>query len=171
MGNPVNATKTSIGDVAELLSDSGSSVHCCGPHDFPDHDLYKLSHTKEFNAANGQPLRCTGYKNVTIEKDGTELILKFLVLDVKRPILSVSQMQENSNGNISTHYEKDNNYIHVRCSSTRLGLVARFGIFLLQATVVASQVAGQSWFGRPLDGTASDVQAKRGYIETPSHRD
>ena len=66
LGNPVNATKTSIGDAADLLSDSGSSVHCCGPHDFPDHDHYVLTDTKEFNAANGQPLRCTGYKNVTI---------------------------------------------------------------------------------------------------------
>ncbi|CAK0878447.1 unnamed protein product [Prorocentrum cordatum] len=125
-----------IGDAVDVLSDSGSSVTCCNPRDFPkspiiqgDEEIYRTS--------KGTVLKFYGYKDVVLRKDSTKIKVKFTVLDVVRPILSVSDSAKKHD--ISTHYEQGNNYMERRTSTgvRRLGLMARAGLFFLQAMVTA----------------------------------
>eukprot|EP00972_Heterocapsa_arctica_P092549 13649315-Heterocapsa_arctica.AAC.1 len=44
-------------------------------------------------AANGRPMQCFGKKNITFElRDGQHVSIEFIVMDVRRPLLSVGML-------------------------------------------------------------------------------
>eukprot|EP00959_Pyramimonas_sp_CCMP1952_P471112 9497872-Pyramimonas_sp.AAC.1 len=103
-----------IGDAVDVLSDSGSSATCCNPRDFPKSPIIQ-GEEKIYRISKGTVLKFYGYKDVVLRKDSTNIKVKFTVLDVVRPILSVSDSAKKHD--ISTHYEQGNNYMERRTST------------------------------------------------------
>ena len=55
---------TQIGEKVSLLADSGSSVTCCGPKDFPHVPIELSEAYHHYRSANGTPLKHYGSKSV-----------------------------------------------------------------------------------------------------------
>ena len=131
---------TSSGKTVDILSDSGSSVSACHPSHFPEAPL-ESGETKRYRTAQGKLLKFYGYKTVKFIKAGEVVRVRFTLLDVTRPIISVSSSMEQSE--ITTHYERDNAYMSKKTKSggtKRLGLTYRVGLFFLRAVVAASAI-------------------------------
>ena len=129
---------THIGEKVSLLADSGSSVTCCGPKDFPHVQIEPSPVYQHYRSANGNPLKHYGFKTVHFKTDYDESIkIKFEVLDVTRPILSVSRLREHGH---RVSFDDDCYIQHKAlpgCPARRLGLVPRMGLFFLQLWVAA----------------------------------
>ena len=76
-------------EYVELLADTGATEHVCGPHDFT-HAALKNGPRPALKTATGEPLKHYGTRTVDFRCQGEELRVGFTVVDVKRPILSVS---------------------------------------------------------------------------------
>ena len=129
---------TYVGEKVSLLADSGSSVTCCGPNDFPHVQIEPSPEYHHYRSANGSSLRHYGFKTVHFTTDHDENVkIKFEVLDVTRPILSVSRLREHGH---RVSFEDDCYIQHKAspgCPARRLGLVPRMGLFFLQLWVAA----------------------------------
>ena len=73
--------------------DTGESEHVCGPHDFT-HAALKSGPRPAFKAATGELLKHSGTRTVDLRCQVEELRVGFTVVDVKRPILSVSRLMD-----------------------------------------------------------------------------
>ena len=150
---------TSSGKTVDILSDSGSSVSACHPSHFP-HVPIESGAVKRYRSAQGKLLKFYGYKTVRLVKDNQTVTIRFTLLDVTRPILSVSSSMNQSS--TVTHYEKNNSYMSRKTkdeATKRLGLTYRVGLFFLRAVVASGAFCpasqGQkvgSWWGSPPGG-------------------
>ena len=77
----------------ELLVDTGATEHVCGPHDFT-HAALKNGPRPALKTATGELLKNYGTRTVDFRCQGEELRVGFTVVDVKRPILSVSRLMD-----------------------------------------------------------------------------
>ena len=79
-------------EFVELLVDTGATEHVCGPHDFT-HAALKNGPRPALKTATGELLKHNGTRTVDFRCQGEELRVGFTVVDVKRPILSVSRQR------------------------------------------------------------------------------
>ena len=77
----------------ELLVDTGATEHVCGPHD-STHAALTHGPRPAFKTATGEVLKHYGTGTVAFRSQGEELRVGFTVVDVKRPILSVSRLMD-----------------------------------------------------------------------------
>ena len=80
-------------EFVELLVDTGATKHVCGPHDFT-HAALKNGPRPALKTAIGELLKHYGTRTVDFRCQGEELRVVFTVVDVKRPILSVSRLMD-----------------------------------------------------------------------------
>ena len=80
-------------EFVELLADTGATKHVCGPHDFT-HAALKSGPRPSLKTATGELLKHYGTRTVDFGCQGEELRVGFTVVDVKRPILSVSRLMD-----------------------------------------------------------------------------
>ena len=143
------ASSTSTpGKEVGILMNSGSTATCCGPKDFP-HVPITNAWRQELRNASGKVMRHYGEKVVKFQgPSGETIVMKFMVLDVVRPICLVSECNRKS---IIAHFDGDRSYLeHKEQNRTtagtvrprRLGLTSRIGLFFLQ--LVVAQCLGTS---------------------------
>ena len=78
-------------ECVEPLVDTGATEHVCGLHDFT-HAALKNGPRPALKTATGELLKHYGTRTVDLRCQGEELRVGFTVVDVKRPILSVSRL-------------------------------------------------------------------------------
>ena len=112
----------------ELLVDSGAFAHVC-PEDWGTQ--WPLEKTEKFAAtmANGKPLTVQGARVVTLTlRDGRALRLRFCVMKVSKPIISVGMLREEG---VSASFAK--NDAHLMQDENRYELRTRNNLFYLPA--------------------------------------
>ena len=81
------------GEFVELLVDTGATEHVCGHHDFT-HAALTNGPRPALKTATGELLKHYDTRTVDFQCQGEELRVGFTVVDVKRPILSVSRLMD-----------------------------------------------------------------------------
>ena len=118
------------------MVDSGTTETVCGPTDFPDVPIQEGARMK-LRTASGQELKHYGTKTVQLKTmQGEKMSITFTVVDVVRPLLSVSKV--NALGT-DAHFSKDARKCYLERATAkgprRLGLLPKFGLFFLQVVV------------------------------------
>ena len=80
-------------EFVELLVDTGATEHVCGPQDFT-HAVLTSGPRPALKTATGELLKHCGLRTVDFRCQGEELRVGFTVVDVKRPILSLSRLMD-----------------------------------------------------------------------------
>ena len=80
-------------EFVELLVDTGATEHVCGPH-VCTHATLKNGPRPALKTATGELLKHNGTRTVDFRCQGEELRVGFTVVDVKRPVLSVSRLMD-----------------------------------------------------------------------------
>ena len=124
-------------EYVKLLVDTGATEHVCGPHDFT-HAALKSGPCPALKTATGELLKHHGARTVAFRCQGEELRVDFTVVDVKRPILSVSWLMDRG---IETFIQAGKQILR-RFDGTTVELTRRGGLFVLQCQAVCSDVAG-----------------------------
>ena len=118
-------------EYVELLVDTGATAHVCGPHDFT-HAALTSGPRPALKTATGELLKHFGTRTVDFRCQGEELRVGFSVVDVKRPILSVSRLIDRGiepfiqTGKLSLR----------RFDGATVELTRRGGLFVLQCQAV-----------------------------------
>ena len=118
-------------EFVELLVDTGASEHVCGPHDFT-HAALKNGPRPALKTAIGELLKHYGTRTVDFWCQGEELRVGFTVVDVKRPILSVSRLMDRG---IETFIQAGRQFLR-RFDGATVELTRRGGLFVLQCQAV-----------------------------------
>eukprot|EP00971_Amphidinium_carterae_P346544 6488066-Amphidinium_carterae.1 len=130
-----DAMKTPKGKVT-LMVDSGAGVSCCGLSDFPHVELDETSPERPCRGADGRRLKSYGFKWVVLLlTSGLCMQVRFTVLDVVRPILSVSSITM-AGWSLQVSASRAE-LIHGR---QRLELRREGGLFLMTAAYMASNM-------------------------------
>ena len=119
------------GEFVELLVDTGATEHVCGPHDFT-HVALTNGPRPALKTATGELLKHYGTRTVDFRCQGEELRVGFTVVDVKRPILSVSRLMDRC---IKTFIRAGQQILR-RFDGATVELTRRGGLFGLQCQVV-----------------------------------
>ena len=114
-------------EFVELLVDTRATEHVCGPHDFT-HVALKNGPRPALKTATGELLKHYGTRTVDFRCQGEELRVGFAVVDVKRPILSISRLMDRC---IETFIKAGNQFLR-RFDGARVELTPRGGLFVLQ---------------------------------------
>ena len=112
--------------------DTGATDHVCGPHDFT-HAALKNGPRPAFKTATGELLKHCGTRTVDFRCQGEELRVGFTVVDVKRPILSVSRLMDRG---IETFIQAGKQFLLRRFDGATVELTRRGGLFVLQCQAV-----------------------------------
>ena len=92
------------GKKVDIMVDSGTSETVCGPTDFPDSPIQEGPRMK-LRTASGQELKYYGIKVVKLKTmHGEEMQITFTVVDVVRPLLSVSKVNQQGT---DAHFSRD----------------------------------------------------------------
>ena len=118
-------------EFVELLVDTGATEHVCGPHDFT-HAALKNGPRPALKTATGELLKHYGTRTVDFRCQGEELRVGFTVVDVKRPILSVSRLMDRG---IETFIQAGKQFLR-RFDGATVELTRRGGLFVLQCQAV-----------------------------------
>eukprot|EP00971_Amphidinium_carterae_P347959 6490245-Amphidinium_carterae.1 len=126
-----------------IAVDSGAAVSACGPADFPNVELepHPSPGDRTYRSAQGSALVMHGIKRVKLMTvEGLILLVRFLVLDIVKPLLSVSSLARSG---YMTHIDGDDAYIEHH-GDKRLGpghtrLKRRNGLFYLVCAAVAAR--------------------------------
>ena len=118
-------------EYVELLVDTGATQHVCGPHDFT-HAALTDGPRPALKTATAELLKHYGTRTVDFRCQGEELRVDFTVVDVKRPILSVSRLTDRG---IETFIQAGKQ-IPRRFDGATVELTRRGGLFVLQCQVV-----------------------------------
>ena len=110
-----------------LLLDTGATEHVCGPDDFT-HAALKNGPRPALKTAVGELLKHYGTRTVDFLCQGEELRVGFTVVDVKRPILSVSRLMDRG---IETFIQAGEQFLR-RFDGATVELTRRGGLFVLQ---------------------------------------
>ena len=116
-------------EFVELLVGTGATV--CGPHDFT-HAALKNGPRPALKTATGELLEHYGIRTVDFRCQGEELRVSFTVVDVKRPILSVSRLMDRG---IETFIQAGKQFLR-RFDGATVELTRRGGLFVLQCQAV-----------------------------------
>ena len=96
-------TKVRENECVELLVDTGATEHVCGPQDISHAALTSVPRPA-LKTATGELLKQYDLRTVDFRCQGEELRVGFTVVDVKRPILSVSRLMD---GDIQTFIQAE----------------------------------------------------------------
>ena len=118
-------------EFVELLVDTGATEHVCGPHDFT-HVALKNGPRPALKTATGELLKHYGTRTVDFRCQGEELRVGFTVVDVKRPILSVSRLMDRG---IETFIQAGKQFLR-RFDGATVEFTRRGGLFGLQCQPV-----------------------------------
>ena len=111
--------------------DTGATEHVCVPHDFT-HAALKNGPRPALKTATEELLKRYGTRAVDFRCQGEELRVGFTVVDVKRPILSVSRLM---NSGIETFIQGGMQFLR-RFVGATVELTRRGGLFVLQCEAV-----------------------------------
>ena len=109
---------------------TGATEHVCGPHDFT-HAALKNGPRPALKTATGEQLKHYGTRTVDFRRQGEELRVGFTVVDVKRPILSVSRLMDRG---IETFIQAGKQFLR-RFDGATIELTRRGGFFVLKCQV------------------------------------
>ena len=118
-------------EFVELLVDTGATEHVCGPQDFTPTALTS-GPRPALKTATGALLKHYGMRTVDFWCQGEELRVGFTVVDVKRPIPSVSRLMDRC---IETFIQTGEQSLR-RFDGATVELTRRGGLFVLQCQVV-----------------------------------
>ena len=125
-------------ECVELLVDTGATEHACGPHDFT-HAALQNGPRPALKTATGELLKHYGTRTVDVRCQGEELRVGFFtVVDVKRPLLSVSRLMDRG---IETFIHAGKQFLR-RFDGATVELTRRGGLFVLQCHAVVPMCAG-----------------------------
>ena len=80
----------------KIAADTGAFAHCAAPGDLPDSVIVEQERLRNFVGAGGESLRHYGQARVKMQqKNGGHVTNTFQVLDVIRPLHSVSMITDN----------------------------------------------------------------------------
>ena len=80
----------------KIAADTGAFAHCAAPGDLPDSVVVEQERLRNFVGAGGESLKHYGKAKVTMkQKSGGHVTNTFQVLDVIRPLHSVSMITDN----------------------------------------------------------------------------
>ena len=119
------------GEFVELMVDTGATEHVCGPHDFTHAELTN-GPRPALKTATGELLKHNGMRTADFRCQGEELRVGFTVVDVKRPILSVSRLMDRG----IEKFIQSGKQILRRFDGATVELTRRGGLFVLQCQVV-----------------------------------
>ena len=119
------------GEFVELLVDTGATEHVCGPHDFT-HAALTNGPRPALKTATGELLKHYGTRTVDFRCQGEELRVGFTVVDVKRPILSVSRLMDRG---IETFIQAGKQILR-RFDGATVELTRRGGLFVLHVKLL-----------------------------------
>eukprot|EP00971_Amphidinium_carterae_P348747 6490656-Amphidinium_carterae.1 len=129
------------------MVDSGAGVSCCGVTDFPKVALQEASTDRLCRGADGRKLKSYGYKWVLLLlASGLSMHVRFTVLDVVRPILSLSSITS-----AGWCLQVSESMSELTQGNRRLELRREGGLFLLTAAYMAAN-------GRTAEATQHHVQ-------------
>ena len=118
-------------EFVELLVDTRATEHVCGPHDFT-HAALKNGPRPALKTATGELLKDYDTRTVDFRCQGEELRVGFTVVDVKRPIPSVSRLMDRV---IETFIQPGKQFLR-RFDGATLELTRRGGLFVLKCQAV-----------------------------------
>ena len=118
-------------EFVELLVGTGATTHVCGPHDFT-HSALKSGPCPVLKTGTGELLKHHGTRTVDFRCQGEELRVSFTIVDVKRPILSVSRLMDRG---IETFIQASKQILR-RFDGATVELTRRGGRFVLQRQAV-----------------------------------
>ena len=107
--------------------DTGATEHVCGPRDFT-HAALKNGPRPALKTATGELLKHNDTRTADFRCQGKELRVGFTVVDVKRPILSVSRLTDRD---IETFIQAGKQFLR-RLDGATVELTRRGGHFVLQ---------------------------------------
>ena len=157
------------GETVHITVDSGSIETCCAPTHFPDYPPISCQ-PKALKTASGATLQHYGRKDVKFQSDeGEEILIRFSVHDVIRPIISVGKTDYMGTKIV---LNGDESYIEERATGAtrtvndkkkrtrRLGLVTHFGLYYVKLVVMAVAAGGRgagamTWRQHATTGSAS----------------
>ena len=122
-------------EFVELLVDTGATEHVCEPHDFT-HAALNNGPRPALKTATGELLKHYGTRPVDFRCQGEELRVGFTVVDVKRPMLSVSRLMDRG---IETFIQAGKQFLG-RFVGATVELARRGGLFVLQCQVVVPRL-------------------------------
>ena len=99
-------TKLRENGFVELLVDTGATEHVCGPQDFT-HVALTSGPRPALKTATGELLKHYGLRTVDFQCQGEELRVGFTVVDVKRPILSVSRLTDRGHRKVHPNWQAE----------------------------------------------------------------
>ena len=154
----------------ELLVDTGATEHVCGLHDFT-HAALKNGPLPALKTATGELWKHYGTRTVDFRCQGEELRVGFTVVDVKRPILSVSRLMDRG---IETFIQAGKQFLR-RFDGATVELTRRGGLFVLQCqavvpmllTPVDEEPAGEAPDLPPIDEEMERELMGREEVEPP----
>ena len=111
--------------------DTGATEHVCGLHDFT-HAALTIGPRSACKTATGEPLKHYGTRTVDFRCQGEELRVGFIVVVVKRQILSVSRLMDRG---IETFVQAGKQILR-RFDGATVELTRRGDLFVLQCQVV-----------------------------------
>ena len=123
-------TKWRENEFVELLVDTGATEHVCGPQDFTHAELTS-GPRPALKTATGELVKHYSLRTVDFRCQGEELRVGFTVVDVKRPILSVSRLMDRG---IETFIQTGKQSLR-RYDGATVELTRRGGLFVLQCQV------------------------------------
>ena len=118
-------------EFVELLVGTRATTHVCGPHDFT-HAALKSGPRPALKTGIGELLKHYGTRTVDFRCQCEELRVGFTVVDVKRPILSVSRLTDRG---IETFIQASKQILR-RFDGATVELTRRGGRFVLQRQAV-----------------------------------
>ena len=153
-------------EYVELLVDTRETQHVCGPYDFT-HAALTNGPRPALKTATGELLKHYCTRTVDFE----ELRVGFTVVDVKRPILSVSRLMDRR---IETFIQAGKQILR-RSDCATVELTRRGGLFALQCQAVVSMLlapvdeepAGEAPDLPPVDEEMERELMGREEVETP----
>ena len=124
-------TRLRENEFVELLVDTRATEHVCEPPHFT-HAALTSGPRPAPKTATGELLKGYGTRTVDFRCQGEELRVGFTVVDVKRPILSVSRLKDRG---IETFIQTGKQSLR-RFDGATIELTRRGGLFVLQCQVV-----------------------------------
>ena len=90
----------------EVAADTGAGAHCCNPRHIPDSVEVVCDQVRNFNGAGGEPIKHWGRASVRMQQeDGKHISQEVQVMEVTRPLNSISTVCDNEHDVVLTKTE------------------------------------------------------------------
>ena len=146
-----------------VMVDSGASVNVC-PKWFGNSNLEQSDDATCLRGANGKPLQEYGKRQIWLKICGQTKRYDFHVVDVTKPILSVSCLCENG---AETHLAKES---FLRFGNKHEPLIRKGGVYFVKAQTINACVRADGYTEKPDAYKLTDSQKTDAYKLTDSRK-